>query len=48
MNETYGRIDAWWRGHPRLMLWTTILLALATFLIVISKTKDTATAYRAF
>ncbi len=48
MNETTDRLGAWWRGHPRLELWTTILLAVATLLVVISKTQDTATAYRAF
>ena len=42
------RLDRFGRRHPRLMLGTTILVGIATVLILIYNTKDTAIVYRAF
>ena len=42
------RLDQFGRRHPRLMLGTTIIVAILTTLIVIYNTKDTAIVYRAF
>jgi hypothetical protein len=43
-----GRLDRFGLEHPRMMLWTTILLGAVTALILIYNTKDTAIVYRAF
>lgn len=44
----YSEFDRLARRYPRLMLWTTIVLAIVTTLIVIYNTKDQAIVYRAF
>jgi hypothetical protein len=47
-NSLCDRLDRFGRRHPRLMLATTILMAIVTTLILIYNTKDTAVVYRAF
>jgi hypothetical protein len=42
------RLDQFGRQHPGLMLWATIVLAIATTLILVYNTKDEAIVYRAF
>jgi hypothetical protein len=44
----HDRIDQIGRRHPRLMLWTTIMLAILTTLILIYNTQDQGIVYRAF
>lgn len=49
MAEWLGeRSDRFGREHPRLMLWATALLGMATVLILLYNTKDTTIVYRAF
>jgi hypothetical protein len=49
MTEWLGeRLDRFGRRHPRLMLWATVLLGMATALILVYNTKDTTVVYRAF
>ncbi len=42
------RLDQFGRGHPQLMLWGTIVVAVVTTLIMIYTTTDTAIVYKAF
>jgi hypothetical protein len=42
------RLDRFGRRHPRLFLAAMIVIAIATTLILIYNTKDTAIVYRAF
>ena len=44
----HERLDDFGRRHPRLMLGTTIVMAVLTTLVVIYNAKDTAIVYRAF
>jgi hypothetical protein len=44
----HDRLDQFGRKHPRLMLWSTIVVAVVTTLIMIYNTTDTAIVYKAF
>jgi len=47
-DSLHAGLDRFGRRHPRLMLAATIVFGIATTLILVYNTKDTAIVYRAF